>query len=462
MLHDTNPVQQKIEYLTDSWNEIPKNKYKIIRTLIKSGDEKMIDAFYSYMLGVGVPISDIAINISCAFNNMETYSEEVIKEIEALVNLWNVADFSKTEIDKVVIDWKKVINNQKDNNVAQLFVENMNSLVQTLNLQKGRFLIINLMFSYSSNNKELNKWLTHYLSTNIDPQLKLMITDTKGDESSESISDSYSDQVYIWEPNIDTPNVINQVAAMGDPQDPGTAYRLSFAKLLKAITENNSKKTQKEAVTCLEIACNNVEKDPYWLLQIVTVNIVLSNDYFKNNLHKEALNAATQAIKIGETAPLVIGENAGCSILAQAQTNKATMLCLTKEWEEGSALFELAAESFIKSNMHIGALESYRMAAYCAAKNGNKELALDNLVKGYRISDKIDLKILRGGTFSLFLLQLTKMNHEERIPFEELNIRATFIFGEDWQETIRQSWAEIDLEAIYKDDPFLTQEQVLS
>jgi hypothetical protein len=457
MKKETNPVQQRMEYLTDRWNDIPKQKYKIIRTFIEKGDEQMIEAFYTYMLGIGVPIADIAINFGTGFDDPNLFSENLVKELEDLVNLWNEADFSKTSLDKEVIHWRPDYRMGNNKNPAKLFAGNLHNLIQSLNLQKGRFLIANLTLPYIYHKKDIHKWLRAYLSLeDIHPQLKVVITDTKGMDIYRDLCALCSRDIYDWEPEIDTPTVISKVAAMGDPQHPDTEYRQCFVKMLKYFGENKSGETRKAGAICLKIACANADKDPYWIAQIVTVNILLSNDYFRNKAYDQALETAGQAIKIGETIPKILGETIGCGILAQALMNKATMLCTRNKWNESRVLYERAADCYIKSTVFISAIEACRMAAYCGKKDYRTDYVLDNLVKGYELSNQVDDTTLRNSSFPLLLLHLTKTDYKQKITREELNARATQIYGKNWEEKIRQKWSQVDFDALYADNSFVT------
>jgi hypothetical protein len=444
-----------MEYLTDLWNDIPKKDYAIIRTIIEKGDEGMIETFYTYMLGIGVPVADIAVNFGCGFGSPDSFSKDLVKELEGIVNIWNEADFSQTSLDKINIDWKPEYRDNDKNN-AKLFTDNLNKLVHVLNLQEGRFLVANLTLPYIGNKKGINKWLIEYLSTDIHQQLKLIITDTKGVDIYKDVSVSFEDEIYNWEPKIDTPNVISKVAAMGDPQAPDTDYRLHFVNMMNAISKNKSGLAQKEGKICLNIASKQVEINPHWIAQIVTVNIVLSTDFFKNGQHDHAFDLADNAIKVGETAPQVLGEPVGCGILAQAQMSKASMLCTRKKWKESYGLYESAAENLIKANIFISALESYRMAAYCARKDYQTETVLDSLMKGYELSARIDDKTLKNSTFSLLLILLLKTSYEERISYKDMDTKAVQVFGENWEEIIRQKWSQVDVDSLYDDNPFVT------
>lgn len=448
----TNPVQQRMDYLVDSWNNIPKEKIKLIRAVIEPGDEKMIETFYSYMLGVNVPVYDIAIHLSTGIEDEMDFSRDLLEELENMVNLWNAADFSKTTVDKVVINWQPDYTLTDKKNQAKLFVDNLNRLADVMELQKEKSLVVNLLLPSIYKKKRINKWLEQYLVLNIHPQLKLLLTEVSTTGMYEELSIKYAEDIFIWQPRIDTPNVMNQVAAMGDPQDPGTNYRLSFTKMMKAIGQNQTREARKEANTCLQIASNYVTQDPYWITQIIAVNIAMSNHYFKEGEMDEAYSEANAAIKMGQTVPEVLGVSLGCGILSQAQINKATMLCVNKKWKEASALYEQAGVNLEKSNVIALAIESRRMAAYCHLKKYSDDQALENLVEGYNLSDRLSDNELKNSTFSILLQLLLKLNYKEFISPAALEEKAGRIYGEYWREKIKEKWSMDQMEDLYEEN----------
>ena len=132
------------------------------------------------------------------------------------------------------------------------------------------------------------------------------------------------------------------------------------------------------------------------------------------------------------------------------------MLVSRKEWRESMDLYETAAINLTASNIHISAIDSYRMAAYCAAKTGAKDRCLKNLIEGYKTGSYLDNKTLRNTTFSLVLVHLLKMKYESFISYEELNARAQVIYGEDWENTIKAKWSDIDLDNLYEENQYAT------
>lgn len=453
----TNPVQQRMEYLADQWNDLPKIKYKIIRTLIERTDYDMLDAFYWYMLGIDSPVNDISIIFETEFIEYDFFGTNLIRELEGTVRLWNQTEFSGG-VNKVSINWTPDYSlSEKDE--AGLFINNINTLAESLNLPKGRLLITNLLTPHNNRGKKLGKWISDLVEKKFSPQVKVILTDYTDKPVFDELEYRYPSDIYTWEPHIDTGNVMSQVAAMGNPLAPDTEYRFRLINMMTAIGKNEHKKAVGAGEKCLEIANANADKDPYWISQVVVVHIALSNEEFKNKNEEKAFERADKAIHMGSLAPEVMGQQIGGAVFAQALINKGALFCFKKKWKEATPLFGLAAANYEKAHLHVAALESYRMTGYCAAKSGNPDIALENLVKGFQVSKHMENKELRSGTFSLLIVQLLKENYKEFIPEEDLEEKAQAVFGKDWREEIKKTWKDTDPAKLYEDNPYLLEQQ---
>ncbi len=453
----TNPIQQRMEYLADQWNDLPKNKYSIIRTLIDRTDYDMLDAFHWYMLGIDSPVNDIAILFETEFLDADCFGTNLIRELEGTVRLWNQTEFDKG-VNKVAVDWTPDYSLSEKDEVA-LFVNNINALAGSLNLPDKRWLIVNLLTPHNNQDKELGKWMAGLAGKKLFPPVKILLTDYRERGVFEDLAYRHPGNVYTWEPDIDSEHVISQVSAMGDPLAPDTEYRFRLINMMNAIGKSEHKKAIREGEKCLTIANANAGKDPYWMSQIVVVHIALSNEEYKNKNEDKAFDRADKAILTGSLAPEVLGKQTGGAIYAQALVNKGALYCYKKKWKEAIPLFETAAMNYEQANLHVSAMEIYRMAGYCAAKNWNSDSALENLVKGFQVSRHIGDKDLRSGTFSLLIVQLLKEDYREYIPEKELEEKARAVFGEDWREYINKTWKGTDPNDLYEDNPFLLEQQ---
>lgn len=453
MAAETNPVQQRMEYLADLWNNLPIHKHKIICATIDMQDVEMMNAFYWYMLGIDAPFADIAILFESEFADIDTYSLALVRELERMVNVWNEMEMSP-EIIKEPIDWKPDYSIFDKKNEARLFVENINRLTDKLPLDKHQYIVANLLMPHLKMESRIRDWMSNLLELELSSKIRILITNIKQDKTYNGLLLS-SKGVYEWKPDIDTPNVMSQMAAMGNPLDPGTEYRYCFVKMINAIGKQDYKKTIELGETCIKIATGNVEKDPYWISQIVVIQITLSNEDYRNKKEKDALLRADKAIANGMLMPEIIGEELGCTVLAQAQFNKASLFCSGKKWKEAYPIFVDAAGNFTKSHIFISALEAYRMAGFCANKKGSSDEELENLYKGFQISENINDETLRMTTFPMLIYQLIKLNYKEYLSYNELDKKSKKVFGENWEEIINSLKKQPDVDSLYDDNPYI-------
>ncbi|MDR3095432.1 MAG: hypothetical protein LBU62_12480 [Bacteroidales bacterium] len=455
MAIQTNPVQQRMEYLADMWNDLPIAEYKIICAEIDGQDIEMMNAFHWYMLGTDTPIEDLAIIFESEFADPDTYSLSLVRELEGVVNLWNEAEMPKG-IDKIPIEWKPDYS-ILDKNKALLFVDNLNRLAEEFPLRENQYVVANLLMPHINMQSYIRSWIRKLLDLDLSPNIKILLTEVKKDKTYDELLLLYPKDIYLWKPDIDTANVICQTASMGDPLDSGTDYRSCFARLMKTIGEQNYKKTLDEGEKCIKIAADNITKDPYWIAQVVTVYVALSNEDYRFGKEKDAFLRADKAITTGKLMPDIVGNELGCSVVAQAQLNKASLFCFGKQWKDAYPLFKDAADNLVKSNVFISALESYRMAGFCADKTGYLSDALDNLYKGYRISENIENETLQRSTFPFLIYQLKNLDYKIYISEQELNERAKEVLGDNWEEIIRSLRKRPDLDNLYADNPYITE-----
>ena len=405
------------------------------------------------MMGIDSPINDIAILFETEFIQYDCFGTNLIRELEGTVNLWNRAEFPEN-VNKISVDWKPDYSLSEKHEVT-LFVNNINALAASLQLPKERLLIANLIIPHQNRDKQVRKWISGLAGSNLSPQVKILLTDYTVKPVFEQTAIDHPYDIYTWEPHIDSEHVTSQVAAMGDPLAPDTEYRFRLINMMNAIGRNEHKKAVSEGEKCLAIANSYADKDPYWIPQVVVIHIALSNEEYKNKNESKALERADKAIAMGGLAPGAMGEQTGCAVFAQALINKGTLYCFMKKWKEATPLYEMAATNFEKSNIHVSAMETYRMTGYCAAKNGDSIRALENLVKGYHVSNHLEDKDLQRGTFSLLIVQLLKEDYKEYISEEDLSARMEAIFGEDWRNAIKTAWKNTDPEQLYEDNPYL-------
>ena len=228
----SNPIQQRIESICEYWEESKKfNSARIVRIQCQPDEHDMIDTFYMYMIGMDTPIMDISFHFDSTCSDVNTYSIDLLKELDELISIWNNSEKEKgiTHFD---INWKANFNINDKKNPALLFVANFNKLADILKLNDNLYSVAILK---SPTNQEQINWLKNALEAGISEKVKILIYD--------SVDNPLYDQFCFSNPQLTTTIALNlnmdkameQAAAMGDPKDPATPYRQAFMKMMNAI-----------------------------------------------------------------------------------------------------------------------------------------------------------------------------------------------------------------------------------
>ena len=452
-MKETNPIEQRIEAIADKWNDIKEayDKVRVVRILAKEREMPMIDAFIWYMVGLDNLIDDIAFILDPLFADEEKYSQQLIVSLESCIKEWN--EIPKEEgIEFMPVEWTPDGTVADNKNAAKLFVASFNNLASSLDLEEGVYTVAILTLPHEpKKNKEVLSWMENAIKVGISPLVRFLIIDTVENPLFNKLSDTYREEVYTLVPDLDMDNVMKQVAAMGDPSDPSTPYRISFVNMMNAMGNEKSKEALSEGKNCIRIAKENEGRDPNWGIQTVVVYIALSNDQLKSKNYEKALEYADQAIESADALIDKVDPLIAYAVSGQANITKAAIYCYPKEWRKAVPYYETAAGRYVKANNVITAIEAYRMAGFCSAKSyGENTVAY--LVAGFKLGENADKESLKASTYAVLIRQLLDKSYEDYISYEEIDRIASGVYGEDWEETIKQIWKQSpDAEAVYGD-----------
>ncbi len=451
-MKESNPVEQRIEALATAWNDLKDLKdVRVIRIRAKDEELQMIDAFVWYMVGLDTLIDDIAFILDPLFTDEDIYSEHLLRSLDACIREWN--DLPKAEsVEFVPVNWEPDRQPEDKKNTSALFVANFNRLADTLDTEDDIWTVAILTFPHVPERaKEIGRWIENAIKAGISPKVRFLVIDTEKNTLFDRVAEVYPKQVYTLVPKLDMDNVISQVAAMGDPSDPSTPYRIAFVNMMNAMGKNKYKKAQDEGRECIRIAGENKAYDPSWGIQVVVVNLALSNDQVKRKDYNKAIRYTDQAIESAEALLDKLDPDVAYSASAQAYMTKASVYCYPKEWKKAISCYAEAAGRYVKANNKIMAIEAYRMAGFCSAKAWGDD-TLEYLVKGFRLGETVDAESLKASTYAVLIRQLLDKSYHEYITYEEIDRIASGIYGEDWEDMIRKVWKQSpDVEVGYGD-----------
>ena len=340
----SNPIQQRIELICDKWEDAKKNaRARIVQIRCQPDESDMVDTFYTYMVGVDSPIIDIAFHFESVCKDPKQFSISLLNELEEYITIWN--DSRKDErIEFVPVNWTADRSIQDAKNPAALFVNNFNSLARALNLPPGIFTVAILK---KTGSKEFIAWLKDALGANIDGSVRYLVHDRTDIPAYDEIKMTpYASAFETIPLNLNMPKAMEQVAAMGDPNDPATAYRQHFMKMMNEMAAANENRAERAAQECLAIATKNISRDPYWITQVVVIYIALANDKIRYRKKEETLDYADKAVDTAIASKTYFENDIASLLLAQAVMFRGSVYYVQDKRREAFTDFNLAFELY--------------------------------------------------------------------------------------------------------------------
>lgn len=438
----SNPIEQRMEILVEQWEKyknIPGANLLCFRC--QPDEVDMLDTFYTYMIASDTPVYDIAFHFDSICYDMDEFSTGILRELSEIMEIWNNSEKDE-RITFRAIDWQADEHIASKNNPALLFVENFNRLAQKLELEGSLNAVA--IFKTQNKTKEFKKWLEHAIKTGISRNVKYVIDDTVENLFFDDLK-IYKKEVVFIPVNLNMPAALEQTAAMGDPKDPATGYRASFIKMMNAMGESKEKEAEQAGHTCLRIAEENLEKDPYWSTQLVTVYTALASDKIQHKKTNEAVNYANKAV---ETSIILQGyiDNAMAVLLqAQSQMFRGTLYFTIKKYEDAQTDFNDAFAIYVKQGQLALSIEAARMGSECAFKAGNKREGKQCIVKGIQQGNYLTEETVYASTYAPVIKAYFDDHdqfYESLISRREVETLAKTLYGRDWMQKIK-NWNKI-------------------
>jgi hypothetical protein len=212
-------------------------------------------------------------------------------------------------------------------------------------------------------------------------------------------------------------------------------------KMLNAIGAQKEGEAEKWGQECIAMATENISRDPYWIMQIVVVNIALGNDKIRYKKKKETIVFASKAVEAAIAAQAFFENDVAIGLLAQALMFRATVQYVQGNYTDSFPDFKEAFELYQKQGNIILAIEASRMAGKAAFKRSDEIPGINMLAEGARLGKYMDTETARGSTYPALLELLLKSNHNKVISLDEIDGVGRKLFGEEWMKDVL-SWKQ--------------------
>ncbi len=433
----SNPIEQRIEHMAETW-ELQKIKQQapIIRLQCQPDEVDMVDTFYTYMLATDGLTTDIAFYMESICTNIDTFSHQLLDELTETMNVWKESEKNEG-IEYTPVDWEVDNKFQKNKNSAAHFIHNFNSLAKAMDLPDGIFAVA--IIAGNNYNPLFIKWLEAAIAHGIAPNVKILINDSVDNTYFNAFALAQRDGVYTIPINMDMPTALEQTAAMGDPHEPATAYRVAYVTFMNAMAKNNESDTEKKGQACFTLAEKNLAKDPYWITQLVTIKIALANDKLKYKKKSKAIELAHEAVAIAQSAGIHFKANEVSQLTAQAQMFRGTLLFTNSNYNEAYTDFIEAFAIYKQNNSQHLAIEAIRMAGEAANKQGVTPNYYAALKEGIVYGSTAEADIILSSTYHYLIYNYLGAVQEKILPYEQVEAIGITYYGNNWIATVNKA-----------------------
>lgn len=435
---ENNPIQQRMYVLLQKWTKaINTPGVKIVRIHAEPDENSMIEDFFLYMLAVDTDQEDLVIVLESALDTIDTYGTALLKELEKEITQWNEADKPEGFAFEQ-IQWKADYSLIDPKNEAACFVRNINALAnQLIPDQKTKMSIVLRMFH--ATDKEACSWLGKALQAQLAPHVVLGIADDTEWSLYDKLVQEHRKEVYTIIPNLDMDGAVEELAAMANPAEQESPYRIHFLKLMKAVKTRKAKEVQTEAKNCLDLALESLKTNSNWISQIVAVYTLLYNDQLGYKNYEEGIYFASKACEASLYAIGRIEADMAYRLVGQTHLGRGGLYGLTKKWEEAQADFQLAADHYEACNDYLMQCEALRLSGWAYEGNKQSQKELEAYLQAFALSDKINPDTLKASSFPLVAQKLYEhdLRHKQFSDDQMAEILMP-LYGADWKKTIKK------------------------
>jgi len=352
-IHQQNAITRRLDRLVEMWEAFREESGALLcRWLVAADEYSMVEAFYEREASEGGLTPDVFLRFDTPFKDMHSYGGALRQAFIGMVE----EDRELLQEEGIDLAWQAGAAPQAQHNS------------QLLSLEMAAFarqnpLVEDLMVAYLSpgTNEDVYawvEWLMDAVAAGAPPNVRWMVVDTLAHPIFDQLAELYPQKVKTIRPELDMPAAMRELAAAGNPAEPGVQYRMAFVALTQAVGKQNWTAIEQHAKEALHIAREN-----QWPHLMSSIHITVGNAEMSAGKNEEALMSYRKAEAVSEQA-WKAGDAVCGKLLVQALFGQGAVYIAQQQHEQAAKIYaktgQLAEE--IK-DLHY-AMEAWRMAGY--------------------------------------------------------------------------------------------------
>jgi hypothetical protein len=417
-----NAITQRMDILIQHWIDFSgKSNARVCRWLVSEDELQMLEAFRRLESSEHGQTNDLFFRLITPFTDRGSYSSQSFAEFKELFE----TDADVLRAEGMELNWQ-VPDGPRP---ALLLV-----LQELAKFLADRIDLIGLMLTPGDIEKDTDwlEFLRSLVQAGIPERVRLILVDTYDYELYAPLAAEFPQTVITIEPQLDMPAAMQELASMGDPEDPAVQYRKLFVEASQAGARKDFEVMQDRAEQALAIAAN----EGWYHLQ-VSVLYLLGTTWIGDQQVEKALEEYGRAKTICQSA-MAQEEPAARKLLIQVLLASGAAYFTDKKFAEGATEYQEAVVHAREEGDAFLLLESCRMQAYCLERDKQYRSAWESLWEALEAGAQLDEATSANSTLpyvgQALLRLMPRLGEDEQE--QKIRERLVELVGPDWEQKI--------------------------
>jgi tetratricopeptide (TPR) repeat protein len=413
-----NPIAQRLDKLTGLWNDfraLPKGR--VCRWVIEPDERQMVEVFLEATYQAHHPVEDLLLPFYTPCTDPAAYSRQLVEELRKQVE----ADRPALAEAGIAVAWQP--------QPARSAHEGAGHLLRNLQSFAGEVpdtLLVAVLMPPETN-EAFARWLREVLRTDIPARLRLLVLDPAATEPLAPVAAAFPGPLHSARPALDMPAAMQQLAAAGNPADPGVRFRQAFLALSQAASRPQWAEIQRLETLPLAIA-----REQGWMAMEVAVHCLVAAALIGLKRLPDALDRYERAFGLTSRAA---GDQNAAALGVQCLSSKGSVYLGAGLYPEAAQTFERAGVAAKAAGDPYQLMEALRMQGYCLDKSGQGPRALAVQLAALVAARGVDAQVRRATLpylgHSLLELAARYGKREDRPRIEQ---QMNALAGPGWQK----------------------------
>ena len=282
-----NAIHKRLDELTDVWVQFTENENgRLFKFIEDDENADLIEAFVSYHQEVNSGLADLFLRFENPFVDPRIFGKTLQN---ALVEIYQHKEFKEMmQEGGVASDWIPPVAQRREND----YVNFANCCKSFFNYHKDDLdhLVLVLTPSEIELPKDWRNWLFNLIDMTYSKEVRFIVIDKANAPILDSVPTKLTEKVVTHHPFINMMEILEELAADGDPNNPGVQFRKCFVGIGKAAADKDEQRIKAEAQKGLQI----VDQQEWYPLK-VTLYMALGGAYMALQKPEDSLNSYRKA-----------------------------------------------------------------------------------------------------------------------------------------------------------------------